>query len=109
MGEGAVKALDIGESLNRRHLDVVEFLRVVGLAAPVADIGAGAGEKRLRVRDAFDSGELRFRLHVVLLGQALDLIAIEHGVALQEVDIAFDIFPGIVLLGLRDGIRVNDQ
>src|ERR1035441_4307332 len=51
MGKGRVKAFSVGESLNRRHLDVVEFLRVVGLAAPVADIGARGREERLGVID----------------------------------------------------------
>jgi len=109
MGEGAVKTLGVGECLNRRHLDVVEFLRVIGLAATVADIGPCAGEERLGVRDTLDSGKFRLRLHVILLRQAFDLLDIEHRVALQEVDIAFHILTGIVLLGLRDRIGVHDE
>ena len=54
------------------------------------------------VRDALDGGELRLRLHVVLLGQAFDLFDVEHRVAFQEMDIALDILTGVVLLGLRD-------
>ena len=54
-------------------------------------------------------GEFRLRLHVVLLGQALDLLDVEHRVALQEVDLALDVLAGVVLLGLRDRIGVDDQ
>jgi len=42
------------KALNRWHLDIVEFLSVVGLAATVPDIGPRAGEECLGVRDPLD-------------------------------------------------------
>ena len=78
MGERRIEALGVREGLNRRHLDVVVALRVIGLAAPVADIGTCAGEERFGVVDALHGRELRLWLHVILLGQALDLLDIEH-------------------------------
>ena len=54
MRERGVKAFGVAEALDRRHLDVVGFLRVVGPAAAVTDIGAGGCEERLGVIDALD-------------------------------------------------------
>lgn len=54
-----------------------------------------------------DGGEFRLRLQVILLGQALDLLDIEHGVAFQEVDLALHVFPGIIL-GLCDGVGISE-
>ena len=45
MRESPVKAFGITEALDRRQLDVVGFLRVVGPAAPVADVEARCGEE----------------------------------------------------------------
>ena len=54
MRERGVKALGVAEGLDRRHLDVVGFLRVVGPVAAVADVGLRAGEECLGMGDALD-------------------------------------------------------
>src|ERR1019366_3010429 len=49
-----VKFLSIGESLNRRHLDVVKFLRVVGPVAAITDFGSRGSEELIGMSDALD-------------------------------------------------------
>ena len=54
-------------------------------------------------------GEFRLRLRVVVLGQAFDLLDVEHRVAFQERDLALDLLAFGVLLGAREGVGIDDQ
>ena len=48
MGERGVIALGVAEGLERRHLHVVEFLRVIGAIAAVLDGGVSWRRRILR-------------------------------------------------------------
>ena len=52
MGESGVIALGIAEALERRHLDVIGFLRVVCAIAAVTDGGLASGEEAFGTLDA---------------------------------------------------------
>jgi hypothetical protein len=61
------------------------------------------------VGDALRPGSLRVRPRVVNLGQALDLLDVEHRVALHERNLALDIVAITVVLGLGDSVCVHHQ
>jgi len=63
-----VEAFSVAEALDRRHLDVVRFLRVVSAASATADVGFSGGEECVSVLDTLDVGEPRLGLRVVGLG-----------------------------------------
>lgn len=76
----------------------------------MADVGAQAGKEGFRVLDPLLGTEARFRLGVVMSGQALDLLDVEHGVALHEVDFTVDLLAGRTIGFLaRDGIGINNE
>ena len=76
----------------------------------MADVGAGRGEERFGVLDARDRLEARRGLRVVVRGQAVDLLDVEDGVALQERDLALDLLAGRrVGFGARDLVGVDDK
>ncbi len=59
VGEGGGVALGVAEGLERRHLHVVGTLGIIGARPAVPDIGAGAGEEPVRLREAIERGEGR--------------------------------------------------
>jgi hypothetical protein len=67
-------------------------------------------EEFLRALDALDRRELPFGLGVVDFRKTVDLLDVEHCVALEERDLVRDILTGVVVaLGARDGIGVNHE
>jgi len=67
-------------------------------------------EEFLGARDALDRCELAFGLGVVDLRKTVDLLDVEHCVALEERDFALDILTVVVVvLGARDGIGVDHE
>jgi hypothetical protein len=88
-----VEAFSVTETFDGRHLDVVGFLRVVGSATAIADVSLRSGEECVGVIDTLNVGEPRLGLRIVVLGQAFDLLDVEHCVALEEMDLAIDLLP----------------
>src|ERR1700735_3003902 len=66
-------------------------------------------EERRCLRDTLHRRRCDLGLRVIDLGQALDLLDIEHGVALHVVNLALRFLAALVRLVARDGVRVDDQ
>jgi len=107
--ESRVEAFGIAEAFDGRELDVVGFLRVVGPAPAIPDVGLRSGEEPIGVLDSFNVREPRLGLGVVVLRQAFDLLDVEHGVALHERNLALDLAAFAVVLSLDDGIGIDDE
>src|SRR6266496_3144991 len=100
MGEGGVIRFGIAESFKRWHLYVIQFLRVVGAISAVLDRYAQAGEEFLGMFNACDRITAGSSFRVVDFRQALDLLDVEHGIALHVGDFALNIFADLfVALG----------
>jgi len=55
-----VEAFGVTQALDWRILNVLGFLRAVGPATAIMDVGLGGREERIGMIDALDRGELRF-------------------------------------------------
>ena len=94
----------------RRHADVIGILRVIGLRPAVADIGLQICEEFFCVFDPLHGSIARLRLRLVVGGQTFNLLDVEHGVTLHEVDFVIGFIPGrIIRLLAGDGIGVNHE
>ena len=110
MQDRAVVTLGIAESLEGRHLHVVEFLRVVGAVAAVLSRSPRGSDEGFGAFDALHGVERRGGFRVVDFGQAVDLLDVEHAVAFHVGDFALGVLAGrVVMLGAGDAVGVHDQ
>jgi len=97
----------IAEGLERRHLDVVGYRRIVGLRPAMANNGAGIAEEAIGILNPLDRIESRFRTMVVMVRQTVDLVHIEHGIRLQERDFPVDLIA--IAIGFRLGEAAREH
>jgi hypothetical protein len=103
-----VVALSVVEAVKRRHLHVVRLEGVVGLAAAVADVGAGGFEESFGMGDPIDGCRSRPVGGLTLVEQPLDLLDVEDGVRLQEGDLALDVLAIVGGFGAAEGVGIDD-
>lgn len=84
MGEGRIIALGITEARKGRQLYAIGCGAVPGAVSAVSNRSAAVEEEALRRLDASDRG----RGGRIALRQPVDLFDIEHGIALEEGDLA---------------------
>ena len=101
MAERGVVAFGIAEGFDDRHFYVVQLLRVIGAVAAVLQSDGDMLEEFLGARDALNRRKLAFGLGVVDFRKTVDLLDIEHCVALEERDFALDILTGVVVVLVR--------
>jgi hypothetical protein len=111
VGEGGVVAAGVLEELEGRHLDAIGGDGVVRLIAAMADVRADRGEERLGSRVALHRLQNRLDLgRVVMRGQAVDLLDVEHAIALHEEGVALAFLAGLLVdLGLVHAVGVDDR
>jgi len=98
MPERGVVAFGVAEGFDDRHLHVVQLLRVIGAVAAVLQSDGDMLEEFLGALDALDRCELPFGLGVVDFRKTVDLLDVEHCVALEERDFALDILTAVVVV-----------
>ena len=69
----------------------------------------GVGEEQIGGLDALHRVELRGGSGVVMIGQALDLLDIEHGVPLHEENVAVGFLAVLAGFAFGDAVGVDDQ
>lgn len=89
-------------------MDVIARRRVEGFRSAVADDRTDVGKEPVGVSDTFDRVDDLVGPMVILIGKAVDLIAVEHCVGLQERDIALDLIAAEIRLGLGEEAGVDD-
>src|SRR3546814_7211770 len=109
MGQGRRVALRIAEGLGRRHPDVIGLDRIVGPVAAVADVGAGGGEEGVGLLESRDRTRRLLGAGIIVGGEALDLLAVEDGVALEIGDLALALFAVLVGFGCREAVGVRSE
>jgi len=86
--ERGVIAFAVAKGFEDRHLNVIAASGVVWAVAAVPDVGAGARKNRLPVRNARQRLKAWRGLGVITLRQAVDLLDVEHRVALHVMNVA---------------------
>ena len=110
MGESGVIALRVTETFKRRHLNIIDFLRIISAITAMPDGGLRAGEELVGPIDAGQGIEPWCGLGVVMIRQAVNLLYVKHGVAFQVRDFVLNVLPGLfVALSPGDGVCVDNE
>ena len=110
MRQSGIVSLGAAETLKGWHLHMVAVAASVkGPIAAMPQVCARCAEKRFGMFDPLRGVNDGLGLHIVALGQALDLLHVEHGVGLHERD--FALFGRAVLLffGLGEGVGIDNR
>src|SRR5262249_38679080 len=78
-------------------------------SSAVADVGSGVGEEPLHALDALSGMKRRLGLGVIAGGKAVDLLAVENTVALQERHFIFQVFAAIAGFAPGEAAGVDDK
>src|SRR3546814_15853818 len=81
---------------------------MVGPVAAVADVGAGGGEEGVGLLESRDRTRRLLGAGIIVGGEALDLLAVEDGVALEIGAPALTLFPVPVGYGCREAFRLDN-
>ena len=75
----------------------------------MADIGAGVRREPFGASDALEGGPGRGGHGIEPLGQPVDLLGVEHRVAPQKRDFAFDRLAVVAGAGLANPVGIDDE
>lgn len=70
---------------------------------------AGAAHETVGALDSLRQRQRVDRLRIVMRGQAVDLLDLEHGITLHEWDFLLHVLAVVVRLGARDAVRVDEK
>ena len=109
MRQCGVIAFRVLEGHKVRHLDIVEFLRVIGAVSAMFDGGVHGRKEFFHALDPGDGIKCRRALGMINFRQAVDLFNVKDGIALQVRNFALGILARfVVMFGPDDGIGEYD-
>lgn len=91
-----------------RQLDMVGDGRIIGLVPAVPDDSTRVIEEAIRMLNTLERFRDRFGATVILICKAIDLIAIENCICLQEWDIALDLSAARIGFGFGEAAGIDD-